>query len=356
MLFALRFKAKYPGAEVTVYEASDRLLKRVLVSGNGRANFFNLNLLSATASRFFDDPEKAAAVIDPDTAGKTLDFIDIPYISDSENRCYPFSNSSWTLWHSLLTRLESAGIRHFENRRAKAVDPERKSITFVSGESVSYDLLFLATGGYSYDRSLAGNSELLKSVGLPTVETAPALCPLKVKERIPAALVGTRVRGQVRLLRAGQVIYAEEGEVLFKKDGLSGIAVFDASLYSDDGAKEEISLDLTAYKGCPVPRSVTSPYLFLPQSVAEYLQERFGREARDKASDLHFTLAGHCPYKDSQVTKGGVSLEAIDPTTLKVRRYPDIMLGGEVLDMAAVCGGYNMGFAFISGLKAADHC
>ena len=113
VIYALKVKKDYPNDKVVIIESSDKLLKRVLVSGNGRANFFNQELLDNSIDKAYDNKDAALKIIEKDYASKTLAFLralGLIYIIDNEGRFYPYSNSSLTVWKVLIEAIKKFNI------------------------------------------------------------------------------------------------------------------------------------------------------------------------------------------------------------------------------------------------------
>lgn len=360
--FAVKLKSDHPDYEVIIFEAADRPLKRILVSGNGRANFYNGDLLTSDFAHVFDNPYVAQQVLDCDSASETLEFWHsrgLFFVFDQAGRYYPFSNSAVTVEKIMSDALLEADVRVITGERAVSIRPREKKILFSSGRTENYDRLFMAVGGSSYDRIPAQNLQLLDSLECPFLPFEPALCPLKTVEKIPAFLVGCRFHAHLKLLTGKSVLYEESGEILIKKDGLSGIAVFDASLFyqPSTGSKYQLSLDLTQNGSFKLsePIAFEHPEFFLNAKLWQYIRQRYQSDYASRLTDVRFEIAGRYDFKDSQVSKGGIDLNVVDFDNLTYKRYPSVMFGGEMLNLTAVCGGYNLGQAFITGYKAAKH-
>lgn len=358
VLYALTVKKFHPECDVTIFEASDKLLKRIHVSGNGRCNFYNGNLMKNDLGNVYDNAYQAKSIVDPQSAKETYDFLEslgVISIQDSAKRFYPFSNTATTIYHVLVEAIERYKIKVVYNARARKIDSKSKTLDFENGNTTHYDYLFLACGGDSYDRVNKVNSSLLDSLRVPYAQFEPALCPLKTKEKIPNYLVGNRFHAHLSLYLNNRVVYDEDGEIMIKKDGLSGIAVMDASLFyrPQDGVKFSIGLDLTRRGKDTVPAAfMTKPLTFINEKLCNYILKTYGNEYAKYLSDLRFSISDRYSFKESQVSRGGILLDSFDNTTMASYKDHDIAFGGEVINLTGICGGYNLGLAFITGFKA----
>lgn len=358
VLYALTVKKYHPEYDVTIFESTDKLLKRILVSGNGRCNFFNGNLLKNDLGNVYDNAYQARTIVDPQSAKETLDFLEslgVVSIQDSAKRLYPFSNTAMTIYQILLEAVVRYNVKVVYNARAKKIDNKSNTICFENGAKSHYDYLFIACGGDSYDRTNKANNSLIDSLGVPYVGFEPSLCPLKTKEKIPSYLVGNRFYAHLSLYLNNRVVYDEDGEIMIKKDGLSGIAIMDASLFyrPQDGVKFSIGLDLTKRGKDIVPDELlTKPMTFINEKLCNYILKTYGKNYVKNLKDLRFEIIDRYSFKESQVSRGGILLDSFDNKTMASNKDSNIAFGGEVINLTGVCGGYNLGLAFITGYKA----
>ena len=217
---------------------------------------------------------------------------------------------------------------------------------------------FIGYGSDNGKRIKGINKSLLDSLMVKYNLFEPVLCPLKTKEKIPEYLVGARAFATVKLLENDKEIYCENGEILFKKDGISGISIFDSSLYIDSNSnkKYKVLVDLTKRDNFCIDKNDKSiPLdLMINERIAKYLIDRYKNSAYEHLDSIEFNISGKYELKESQVSKGGILLDEIDLHNMSLKKYSDIYVGGEIIDLSAICGGYNMGLAFITGYKAAS--
>lgn len=364
-IFAYLVKKNHPDYKVTILEASDKILKRVLVSGNGRCNFFNNDFLDASKlegkttnfnefNRFYDS--KLAS----DFLSFLKDEFKFCYYKDDENRMYPFSNISSSLKEVIEQGLNRLKVKIKLNCKVKSIDLESKKVICENG-NFSYDKLFIGVGGKSYDRNGSEYDSFISSLNLKFSPYQSGLTPLIVSKNIPSSLVGTRLKGNLVLKRNRTNIYQEQGEILFKKDGISGICVFDASLFVDINSKDSyyVYFDPFNHDGVNLDFNnklkVEDLYGIFNPSVIKYilLSKKTLFTKKDILDLFTFHVINKYPFKDSQISLGGVVTSQLNSDfSLKINK--DIYLGGEELDLHAICGGYNMGMALLSGFKAGN--
>ena len=163
-------------------------------------------------------------------------------------------------------------------------------------------------------------------------------------------LDGRRAHVVARLVRDGREVAREVGEVLFRPYGLSGIVVFDLSRHARPG--DVVSLDLT----CGLDRERARELAGAAGSCAGVLDPviagALGQDALDQALDLRFVVQGPAEPERAQVTRGGLLTGQFDPATLEARERPGLFACGEALNVDGACGGFNLAWAWKSGLVA----
>lgn len=357
------------GARVTVLEASPRVGRKILASGNGRCNLGNTRVGPAD----FNDPEFVAPVLAEYGCDEVRDFfagLGLLTYADDEGRLYPTTNVANSVLDVL--RLECAHLGVTEHVEAEVARIERTAggfeVVTASGERLAADAVVVATGG---------GSRLLAGVGHGHTPGVPVLGPIKTDPRLARRLSGIRVRCAASLLDAdGAVLATEHGELLFRDYGVSGILVFDLSRCLDGARTLAIDLfpdvsvaELTARLAERIGllgwrRAETLLDGMLHHTVATALLGSAGIGAGTPASELdaaalaellksvRLEVLGGPDAKAAQVTRGGAPVAEFDPATLESRLVPGLFAAGEVLDVDGRCGGYNLHWAWASGLVA----
>ncbi len=342
-------------AEVTIFEREDKLLLKLLKTGNGKANIYNRNIKINAYNDYnfmFEHFGHIEKTLDEHFAAlKVLTF------TDSESRVYPFSRSAHALREVLLKGL-----------KAKVeVNTNIESVTR-SGDGFSvnneyFDYLVLATGSaaglFKYDLT-NNNDGLLESLELKRTTLVPVIKTIKVKEGLKV-LHNRRVEALMSLWQDNNLLIKDRGEVLFKRDGLSGIVSFIISSYFEWAIKEKpkahykITLDLmpdhSTLEVKDFIKNEDDYALVFDTFLATYLKERRSADILSNVKALSFTpLALNYP-ENTQAISGGV------PTTLinddfSAKGNDHLFILGEVLNIDGICGGYNLGFAFYSAIVA----
>ncbi|WP_239378192.1 NAD(P)/FAD-dependent oxidoreductase [Olsenella sp. An290] len=343
------------GASVTVLERDATCGRPILATGNGRCNFMNEALLgpSPVWDRY-NDPAFVAAVCGERVGEDVLAFFEgcgLAWASE-EGRLYPLSRQASSVREVLLARAGRAGARLAPAREVlgarRGKDGWRVSFrgeAAPDGGEVEAAAVVLAAGG---------GSALGREAGLAVTPAEPVLCSLACAPEDGgvslAGLDGRRARAVARLLRDGAEVARESGEVLFRAYGLSGIVVFDLSRVARAG--DVIALDLLDGLGAPraeaLVRAAGGTFGLIDPLIAAAL----GANPLDTARDLRFIVSGPAEPKRAQVTRGGLATSQFLPATLEARERPGLFACGEALDVDAACGGYNLAWAWKSGLVA----
>lgn len=363
---ACAITAAEAGAGVVVLERSPECGRTILATGNGRCNFCNTSL---TADNYNQPAFVAAAMGD---AGEALDRV-LGFFSDcglawaeEGGRLYPRSRQAASVRNVLLARAERAGVALAPAREVEIATPShggwrvRATQAWDAREvTVTASSLVVASGGAS--GALAG------SLGLPLVAETPVLCGVATSAAAPGLLErlsGRRAHCTATLARNGRVVIREAGEVLFREYGLSGIVSFDLSRHARPGDSIELDLapeiDAWEVDGLVARRGNDAHALdgILDPAIAAELVELAGGAGRDGLAwrmaplvkGLPFRVTGLADAAHAQVTRGGIDVAALDARTLAVRDRPGLFACGEALDVDGACGGFNLAWAWTSGM------
>ena len=249
---------------------------------------------------------------------------------------------------------------------------EKKNSLFLINDNISCDKLILATGSKAY--KMTGSDgigyQLAKKFNHHIVKVLPSLTSLITREK--TNLKGVRVDAKVTLYEDGVKVREELGQVQFTDYGLSGICIFNLSYYAVKGLnknkKEVITIDLMPFmdKVSFKNKKVYDLLLgFLPNKMIDYILKildiskdvYYEDLSNDKKQELtkilkemEFNITSYKEFAFSQVCSGGVSLREINPLTMESIFVKNLYIIGELLDVNGDCGGYNLTFAFLTGI------
>lgn len=358
------------GYDVTILERNNISGKKLLLTGAGRCNFFNSdqNIVHYHSS----DKDILAKIITSDNIHLVEDFITslgiIPKVKDGYY--YPFANQAYNMKELLERTYLDLGGKIKYNYLVEKI--EKKNSLFLINDNISCDKLILATGSKAY--KMTGSDgigyQLAKKFNHHIVKVLPSLTSLITREK--TNLKGVRVDAKVTLYEDGVKVREELGQVQFTDYGLSGICIFNLSYYAVKGLnknkKEVITIDLMPFmdKVSFKNKKVYDLLLgFLPNKMIDYILKvlniskdiYYEELSSDKKQELtkilkemEFNITSYKEFDFSQVCSGGVSLREINPLTMESIFVKNLYIIGELLDVNGDCGGYNLTFAFLTGI------
>lgn len=361
-----------------IYEMDERVGRRILATGNGRCNFSNVNMTADV----YRNADFVAKVYDAVTPAAVRDFfadLGLLWETEPDGRLLPRTGKASTVVDVLRARCASLGVEECCGTAVRGLVPPAEvggvwTLVLADGRFERADAVVVTTGGQDPFAFLPE--------GIPTTPFAPVLGPLRTDTSHIKGLDGIRVRCRVTLVRHEQPDIAEEGELLFRKYGVSGICVFNLSRHIDDDCFIQIDLfpeygwsDLQALleeRGAKLlerdAAATVSDLLrgmVLPQvaePVCAFASTRMDAAPAGDGADEYETLAvslksypldvrGIAEPGQCQVHRGGVTVDAVTDD-LESCSYPGLFFAGEILDVDGPCGGYNLHWAWASGMAA----
>lgn len=347
---AAAIAAAEAGARVVVLERAPECGRTILATGNGRCNFSNTELSWGR----YNDPAFVEAVCGPHFGPDVLDFFEDCGLAwvEEDGRLYPLSRQASSVREVLLARARRAGVTLAPAREAASL--ERLEGGYLI--TLAFDSQIDPKRGVMTHRVIyaaGGGEELTGSLGLTCAANEPVLCSLACvapDDVSLEALDGRRAHVVARLLRDGSEVAVETGEVLFRPYGLSGIVIFDLSRLAR--AKDVISLDLLCGMSEGKARSLEAAAGGCAGLLDPAIVEALGSRTLERARELRFIVSGPAEPERAQVTRGGLDTEQFNPATLEARDLPGFFACGEALDVDGACGGFNLAWAWKSGLVA----
>ena len=390
---AAAIAAAEQGAPVMVLEQGERVGKKLLSTGNGRCNFTN-EKAGGPEHYLTEDPQCLEEILrrfPPEKIRRFLERLGIPALVE-EGRLYPRSQQAAAVLDSLRMAMAERGVQERCGVRAEAVLPKKNGFLIRLGakpgekeQTLWADRVIVAAGGKAAPKLGGGDGgyRLLGELGHSCTALTPALCQLRTETEPIRALKGIRVQAALRAFCGRRLLKEDTGEVLFTEYGLSGIPALQLSLPAGrERGEVRIVLDLFPEweeeelvrrmfdRAAAFPARTLSEFFvgMLPKRVGEALWKRVSVRPLEKKTEelsekeLRMTAAlaknfslrceGVQPFGSAQVTAGGVPLREFDPASMESRKVPGLFAAGEVLDVAGECGGFNLHWAFSSGLLA----
>ena len=381
------------GKRVLLLEKMDQAGRKLRITGKGRCNLTNTNTLRDTLPHIGSDARFLRNAYGRFFNQQLMDFFEergVALTVERGNRVFPTSGKALDIFLALIGELEkNPNVTIRKNTTVKSIETFEKQATAVileRGERIACRHIILSTGGLSYPTtgSTGAGYRMARELGHTVVEPVPSLVALKCEEKIPKELIGFQLKN-VRLTVDGHEFF---GEMTFVDDGLAGPIALSASRmvtrqlnthHSSLIAKLDLKPALTTEQ---LDRRLLADIdqngkrifndalrLWLPAELIplalsqlhiEYykrLHQITGDERRRMRAWLkgvQFTLTGTHDWNEAIVTQGGVSLNEVNPKTMESRLVNGLYIAGELLDLDADTGGYNLQIAFSTGHAAGE--
>ena len=389
MMAALQ--AARSGAEVTLLERNEKLGKKIYITGKGRCNLTN----DCTQDEFLQQVPRnprflysALSAFSPQDMMALMEQGGCEVVVQRGRRVFPATEKASDVTRTLARLMQQFGVHVRLNARVSAIVQQSGALTGVqleSGEMLPARAVILATGGQSYPStgSTGDGYQLAAALGHTITPPSPVLSALETSVDWPRQLQGLSLKNVTLTLRKGKkVLYQELGEMLFTHFGISGPLVLEMSCHlPEDIASAEATLNLkpaltSEQLNARLQREFAAgsrkqllnvlPVL-LPARLAELFPTLCGidgtkpcgqitREEREKLvhtlQALPLPIARPRPLSEAIVTRGGVSVKEVAPSTMESKLIPGLFFAGEVLDVDAHTGGYNLQIAWSTGCCA----
>lgn len=383
------------GNDVIVFEKNAKTGKKIYITGKGRCNLTNAVENEELIKNTIRNPKFMYSAYSAFSSSDTIGFfekLNCPIKVERGNRAFPESDHSSDIIKALDKAMEEAGVKVRYNTPVEQLvisddGATIKGIKLRDGKMVEADKVIVATGGLSYRStgSTGDGYEFAKQAGHTVKDLRPSLVALEIKESFVKELEGLSLKNVRLIVKNGKkTLFNELGEMLFTRNGVSGPLVLSASsiagdiFYSEGG---ELSIDLkpaltedeldarllrdfTEFRAKALKNALDK---LLPKSLIPVFLERTKINTEKKAGDLtksersviigllkHFTLrvTGLRGYEEAVITKGGVSVKEINPKTMESKLVKGLYFVGEVLDVDALTGGFNLQIAWSTGVVA----
>lgn len=380
------------GHEVTLLEQNEKLGKKIYITGKGRCNFTNASPLEDIMQAVVSNPKFLYSAFYTFSNDAVMDFFEnqgMPYKIEGGNRAFPVSDHASDVIRALERAMKEQNVHirlYTQVRELLIEDDKATGVLLTDGDKIMADSLILATGGLSYPTtgSTGDGHTMAKNSGHKIVTPRPALVPLTTKEEYILRMQGLSLKNvSLKIKDEKRVIYDAFGEMLFTHFGVSGPLVLSASsvlsrhfpreyqAYIDlkPALSEEVLNErlLREFSERPnqhikavfqqlLPAKMIPVMIELSQISMDKPVNAITKEERRRLVGLFkafpFTITGTRGFKEAIITQGGVSVKDIDPATMESKRIKDLYLVGELLDLDALTGGYNLQIAWSTGYLA----
>ncbi len=381
------------GAAVTVFEQNRRLGRKLAITGKGRCNLTN----DCTASEILENVTRNARFLyaamtacPPSAVMALVERLGVPLKTERGRRVFPVSDRAEDVVAAFCRYAQGAQIRREKVLSLGVEDGCVASVTTKEG-AYPFDAVILATGGVSYPLTGSDGSghAIARTLGHTVTPLSPSLVPLTSSDPVCAEMMGLSLKNvALRILKrdGGKPLYEDFGEMLFTHFGLSGPMVLSASAHLQKAdirtlvaeidlkpALDEKMLDgrlrtdFEKYANRDFGNALGD---LLPAKMIAPLVRRTGIPSDKKVHSVtkeerrrllltlkHFAvpLSGFRPIEEAIITRGGVDVREVDPRSMMSKRVCGLYFAGEILDLDAYTGGYNLQIAFATGAAAGKH-
>lgn len=375
---AIEAKRNNKKLKIVVFEKLARVGKKILATGNGRCNLSNIN----ATENSYNNPEFCKKIFEKYSVKNTLKFfnsIGLYTTVDSEGRVYPVSNTASSVLDCLRLEAEKIGVVFYCENKIETV--EKQNNYFIINKNFYAKKIIFATGGKASPAQGSDGSgyDLLKNFGIKIVKPVPALVPIKTDTKFTKQLKGIRCTAKLTLSSDNKIFAENNGEILFTDYGVSGIATMELGgiVARNEHKKLSLNIDLLPSFSYEKIYEIISKTNFenaenlliglLPKKLGQVVCKAAGINTLNQNTDKisqndykkiaakikSFTLEvkGTRDFEFAQITSGGADTKQFNEKT-ESKNIKGLFCVGEMLDIEGGCGGFNLQWAFASGLCA----
>ncbi len=389
--------AAQKGHSVTLLEKNEKLGKKLFITGKGRCNFTNAGDNEELMNSIVTNKKFLYSAFNAFSNYDCMGFFDglgLKFKVERGNRVFPESNHSSDVIAALAERLKKLGVNVMLNTEVISINTSENAsenifagVTLINGEKIAGDAVIIATGGNSYQSTGSDGAgyRMAKSLGHTVTPILPALVPMTVADEWEKELQGLSLRNvQIRVLDGKKELYSDFGEMLFTHFGVSGPTILSASSYVASVLKNKpltLSVDLKpaldsrqlderilrdfdelknkAYKNSLdklLPKKLIPVMVELSEIKPDKKVNEITKQERSRLvellKDFRLTLTGLMGFNEAIITQGGVSVKEVNPSTMQSKLISGVYFAGEVLDVDAVTGGFNLQIAWSTAYVA----
>lgn len=388
-LMAAYAAASY-GNEVTVFEKNNRPARKVMITGKGRCNVTNNCDRDTFLNNVIRGKRFLFSALSAFSTEDTMNFFEqngVPLKTERGNRVFPVSDKAVDIVDALINGAKSMGASIINERVAEISTGNNavRGIITADGKEYEFDKIILATGGATFPvtGSTGDGYKMADVLGHTVTKIRPSLVPIMTNESFPSRLCGLSLKNvTLTLYKEGtkKPIYSELGEMMFTDFGITGPLVLTASSYIEDGEYEIVvdlkpaldrdTLDkriLRDFSNEPNRDFINSLDALLPKRLINVIVNNTKIDPRKKVNSItkeerlrlvdeiknfKMTLFRLRPLEEGIITAGGILLKEIDPATMQSKIIEGLYFAGEIMDLDALTGGFNLQIAFSTGYLA----
>jgi len=391
-MMAAGHAAEY-GGEVTLFEKNAYSGKKLRITGKGRCNVCNDCDVNTVIENVPTNPRFLYAALNAFTPADTKAFFEgrgVPLKTERGNRVFPVSDNAEDIVNALRAYTKEFGV-HYISETVKAIRFAEDGFVVVAAREYTFDRVIIATGGASYPRtgSTGDGYRFAKEFGIAVTDLSPSLVPLETVEREPNEMQGLSLKNtalEVIDTESGKCVYRDFGEMLFSHYGVTGPMILSASshLRNITRGRYQLKLDLKpaldektldARLLADFAKNANRDFAnslggLLPQKMIPVIIRRCGIDPQKKVNAITreerralletlkgytLTVKGFRPIDEAIITSGGVDVKELSPKTMESKKIPGLFFCGEVIDVDAYTGGFNLQIAFSTARLAAEN-
>lgn len=375
------------GAEVTIFEHMQYVGRKIGITGKGRCNVTNACTLQEFMENVPRNPRflyAALSAMGPEETMALFESLGVPLKVERARRVFPENDKAASIVNALRKYVSDARIIH---EKAISVQTREDGSFIINGnENLTFDKVILATGGRSYPRTGSDGSghRLARKLGHTVTPLYPSLVPLESPSPYCEQMQGLSLKNVgIRIEQDGRLLYSDFGEMLFTHFGVSGPMILSASAHLAGKDLEGVSLiidwksaldektldtrlitifekesnkDFSNTLASLLPAAAIDVFVTASQIPAHKKVREITKEERRRLLSLlkgfRIPLSGFRPIEEAIITRGGIDVREITPKTMESKICPGLYLAGEIIDVDAYTGGYNLQIAFSTGYLA----
>lgn len=381
------------GHEVHIYEKNEKLGKKLFITGKGRCNLTNACGMEELFEAVCTNAKFLYSAFYGFTNQDAIDFFEESGLKtkiERGGRVFPMSDHSSDVIGALQRRLRLLGVRVHLNTEVSGIltrNGQARGVRLADGRCLEGDAVVIATGGLSYQStgSTGDGYRFAEELGHKVTELSPSLVPLNVKENVVRELQGLSLKNiRMGIYDGKKCLYEDFGEMMFTHFGVTGPLILTASsriqkqirkkelrmeidlkpALSEEQLDRRLVHEFGEARNKQFKNSISSlfpaklvPIMIEKSGIApEKKVNEISREERHdflrRIKNFELTVTGLRDYNEAVITKGGVHVKEVNPSTMESRLVPHLYFAGEVLDLDAVTGGFNLQIAWSTGFAA----
>lgn len=379
------------GVETAILEKNKMLGRKLRITGKGRCNVTNAGSMEDMMQQIPGNAKFLFSAFRGFTNEDTIAFFEaqhVPLKTERGGRVFPQSDKAIDIVNALIRFCRESGVKYAQGQAEEIVTKQEEvcGVRLQNGMEIPCRYVILATGGKSYPLtgSTGDGYRIAQKLGHTIVPPRASLVPVETKETWVHAMQGLSLKNvRLSLFENEKKIFEEQGELLFTHFGLSGPLVLSASCHmrhlpqrtyaicidlkpalEEKKLEERLLRDFSEYANRDFINYLPS---LVPQKLTEYLLRESGIGAHDKVhqirrqqrgnivkalKEMRIPVSGLRPIEEAIITAGGVNVKEINPSTMQSKRIAGLYFAGEVMDVDAYTGGYNLQIAFSTGALA----